>query len=59
MAIGGSFINDYWCLLLVIILLAISDYCTSGIGGYYIHGYWWLFVIILLMVINGYYIYGY
>jgi hypothetical protein len=27
-------INGYWCLLLVIILMAIS--------GSYINGYWWL-----------------
>ncbi len=31
MAIDGYSINGYWCLLMVIILLAI--------GGYYINGY--------------------
>jgi hypothetical protein len=31
MAIDGYFIGGYWCLLLVIILMAIS--------GYYINGY--------------------
>ncbi len=47
----GYFIGGYWCLLLVIILMAIS--------GYYINGYWWLFVVILLMVMGGYSIDGY
>jgi hypothetical protein len=40
MVIGGYFIDGYWCLfylwLLVVILL-------SAIGGYFIDGYWWLF----------------
>jgi hypothetical protein len=34
MAIGGYFINGYWCLSMVIILVVI--------GGYSIGGYWWL-----------------
>ncbi len=35
MVIDGYFIGGYWCLLLVIILMAIN--------GYYINGYLWLF----------------
>jgi len=31
MVIHGYFIGGYWCLLMVIILMATSDYC---IGGY-------------------------
>jgi hypothetical protein len=34
MVIDGKFIGGYWCLLLVITLMAIS--------GYYINGYQWL-----------------
>jgi hypothetical protein len=30
MAIDGYCIGGYWCLLLVIILMAISDYYISG-----------------------------
>ncbi len=46
MTIDGYSIVGYWCLLLVIILMAISgyyinDYC--GYCGYFINGYWWLF----------------
>jgi hypothetical protein len=33
--IGGYSINDYWWLLVAILLMAI--------GGYSINGYWWLF----------------
>jgi hypothetical protein len=32
MVINGYYIGGYWCLLLVIILMAISDYF---IGGYF------------------------
>jgi hypothetical protein len=35
MAIGGYFVNGYWWLLMVIVLMAI--------GGYFINGYWWIF----------------
>jgi hypothetical protein len=35
MTIGDYFINGYWWLLEVIILMVI--------GGYFIDGYWWLF----------------
>jgi hypothetical protein len=35
MVIGGYYINDYWWLFVVILLMAIS--------GYSINGYWWLF----------------
>ncbi len=57
MTIGGYFINDgyfiggYWCLLMVIILMAI--------GGYSIGGYWWLLISIILVNIGGYFINGY
>ncbi len=34
MSIGGYSIGEYWCLLMVIILVVIN--------GYYISGYWWL-----------------
>ncbi len=34
MVIGAYFIGGYWCLLMVIILVAIV--------GYYISGYWWV-----------------
>ncbi len=44
MVIDGYFIGGYWCLLMVIILVAIS--------GFYINGYWWLLMIIILMVID-------
>ncbi len=54
MVIGGYYVNGYcgysigtyWCVLLVIILMVISDY-------------WGLFVVILLMVIGGYFVDGY
>jgi hypothetical protein len=32
MTIGGYFINGYWCLLMIIILMTV--------GGYSIGGYW-------------------
>jgi hypothetical protein len=35
MDIGGYFINGYWWLLMVILLMAI--------GAYSINDYWWLF----------------
>jgi len=54
MAIGGYFINGYWCLLMVIILMAIGVF-----NGYYINGYWWIFCYWILVVINDYYITGY
>jgi len=44
MVIDGYFIGGYWCLLMVIILVAIS--------GFYINGYWWLLMVIILMVID-------
>ncbi len=34
MTIDGYSIDGYWCLLLVIILMAIGGYCISS--------YWWL-----------------
>jgi hypothetical protein len=30
MVIGGYFIGGYWCLLMLIILMAISGYCING-----------------------------
>jgi hypothetical protein len=36
MAIGGYFINGYWCLLYYYLLLAIL---LMANGGYYINGY--------------------
>jgi hypothetical protein len=39
MTIGG-----YWCLLIVIILVAI--------GGYFTGGYLWLLMLIILVVIS-------
>jgi hypothetical protein len=35
MVIDGYSISGYWCLLMVIVLMAIV-----AIGGYYINGYW-------------------
>jgi hypothetical protein len=35
MVIGGYFVNGYWWLLMVIVLVVIGDY--------FINGYWWLF----------------
>jgi hypothetical protein len=35
MVIGGYFVNGYWWLLMIIVLVAI--------GGYSINGYWWIF----------------
>jgi hypothetical protein len=35
MVIGGYFINGYWWLLIVIVLMTIDDYS--------INGYWWIF----------------
>jgi len=46
MAIDGYSIGVYWCLLMVIILVIISDYS--------INGYWWLLIVIILMVIGEY-----
>ncbi len=37
--IGGYFINNYWWLLVVNLLMAISGY---SINGYYFNDYWWL-----------------
>jgi hypothetical protein len=56
MFINGYYINGYrwlfyWCLLMVIILMAIGDY---SIGGY-----WCLLMLIILMTIGGYFINGY
>jgi len=36
MAIDGYSIGGYWCLLLMIVLMAISGYY---INGYFINGY--------------------
>ncbi len=51
MIIGGYFINDYWWLfylwLLVIIVLMV-------VGDYFIDVYWRILVIILLVDISGY-----
>jgi len=54
MAIGGYYINGYWCLFyckpLVVILLVVID-------GYFINGYciisycWLLYVILQLLMI--------
>jgi len=46
MASNSYFINGYWCLLMVIILVII--------GGYFVIGYWWLIIVIVLVVIGGY-----
>ncbi len=43
MTIVGYSINDYWWLLMAIILMVI--------GGYSISGYWWLLMDVILMVI--------
>jgi hypothetical protein len=52
-AIGGYFINGFWCIfnwwLLSVILL-------MTFGAYLIGGYSWLFVAIILMVIDKYFI---
>jgi len=40
-------IGEYWCLLMVIILIVI--------GGYYIGGYWWLLIGIISVAIGGYF----
>ncbi len=42
----GYFIGEYWCFLIVIILVAIS--------GYFIGEYWCLLMANILMVIGGY-----
>jgi hypothetical protein len=34
MAIGVYFFTRYWCLLMVIILMAIGEYSIVDIGGY-------------------------
>ncbi len=39
-------IDGYWCLLMVILLMAI--------GGYSIGGYWCLLMVTILMTIGGY-----
>ncbi len=41
MFINGYYINGYWCLLMVIILMAIG-------------GYWCLLMVIILVGIGGY-----
>jgi hypothetical protein len=58
MAIGDYFISGYWCLSVVIILMAISGYFIggyfiNGINGYCIISYCWLLYVILqlLMII--------
>jgi hypothetical protein len=40
MIIDGYFISGYWCLLMVIIYMAIGGYILMVIGHYYISGYW-------------------
>jgi len=59
MAIGDYFIGGYWCVLMVIMLMAIVAILLMVIGGYYINGYWWLFYWWILVCINGYYVNGY
>ncbi len=44
MAIGGYFINGYWWLLMVILLMVINGYCIIGYC-------WLLYVILQLFVI--------
>jgi hypothetical protein len=46
MVIDGYFIDGYWCLLMIIILMPIG---ASSIGGY-----WCLLMIIILMAIGAY-----
>jgi hypothetical protein len=43
--INGYYINGYWWLLMVILLMTI--------GGYFINEYWWLLMVIILMDIGG------
>jgi hypothetical protein len=45
MFINDYSINNYWWLLVSIILMAIGGYFIGGysIGGYSINGYEWLF----------------
>jgi len=40
MVINGYFIGGYWCLLMAIILVAISCYILMAIGGYFVIGCW-------------------
>ncbi len=63
-AFEGIFTGGYWCLLLVIILMAIGAYSIHSfwgnfywcilvlIIGYYINGYWWVLMDMLLVDIG-------
>ncbi len=46
MFINGYYINDYWRLLMPIVIVVI--------GNYFIGGYWCLLMFIILVVIGGY-----
>jgi len=39
MFFSGNFINNYWWLLVAIILMDIGGYYINGYCGYYIIGY--------------------
>jgi hypothetical protein len=56
MVVNGNSIGGFWCLLLVIILMAINGYYISD---YRWLSYYWLLVVIPLMVIGGHSIDGY
>ncbi len=56
MAIVGYSINDYWWILVAILLMVIGDYFVVSHWWLF---YWWLLMAILLMVINGYCIISY
>jgi hypothetical protein len=43
MFINDYYINDYWWLLVAIILMAIGGFFLVAIGGYFIVSHWWLF----------------
>jgi hypothetical protein len=46
MVIDAYSIGEYWCLLMITILMVID-------------GYWWLLIGIILVDVDGYYINGY
>jgi hypothetical protein len=56
MVISGYFINDYWWLLVAILLMGIVGYCKPlmVVSDYFINEYWRLFYWWLFFIILGY-----
>jgi hypothetical protein len=51
MVISDYFVNDYWWLLMPILLIAVGEYwwLLMTINDYFINGFWCLLMVILLV----------